>query len=116
MMNRPAVIAACVLVCLLIAGCGQLKSSNNSGVLSKTHEQAAPAEAPAPHVCVLDPAAQAPSIADVPKTSPATSPVAEVPETVFDFGKMTGDNEFVHKFSVRNVGRSVLNIKKVVPG
>jgi hypothetical protein len=39
----------------------------------------------------------------------------EVPVTSHDFGKLGEEGEAVHEFSVRNVGKAVLNIKKVLP-
>lgn len=42
-------------------------------------------------------------------------PFVEVPETDFDFGKVTEDRLLIHDFKVRNVGKSVLRIKKVLP-
>jgi hypothetical protein len=46
----------------------------------------------------------------------AGAPVAEVPETVFDFGEVREGNEYVHAFKIRNIGTAVLEIKKVLPG
>ncbi len=119
MIKRFAGTVVCVLACLLSTSCSQFDSSTCfGGVLSKAHENSNPSESlSTPQVCILDPAAYAADVADAPRPSTAASPVAEVPETIFDFGKLTTDSsEFVHKFSVKNVGKSVLNIKKVVPG
>ena len=43
-------------------------------------------------------------------------PAVDVPETDFDFGKVSEDKLLIHDFRVRNVGKSVLRIKKVLPG
>jgi hypothetical protein len=42
-------------------------------------------------------------------------PAVEVPETDFDFGKVGEDKLLIHDFRVRNVGNSVLKIKKILP-
>jgi hypothetical protein len=42
-------------------------------------------------------------------------PAADVPETDFDFGKVSEGKLLVHDFRVRNLGKSVLRIKKVLP-
>jgi hypothetical protein len=42
------------------------------------------------------------------------TPVAEVPETEFDFGVLTDDGEYVHDFKVFNKGNGPLEIKKVL--
>jgi hypothetical protein len=41
---------------------------------------------------------------------------AEVAESLFDFGKMKEDGEYIHDFKVKNKGAGVLQIKKVLPG
>ncbi|MEN6441863.1 MAG: hypothetical protein ABFD97_25150 [Syntrophobacter sp.] len=117
-MKRLAVIVACVFACLLWADRAHLKSSEYSrGFLAKTHDKTNPVEAPpAAQVCVLDPTLHVPEPDEASKVSTDAPPAAVVPETVFDFGKLTEDLEFVHRFSVKNTGKSVLNIKKVVPG
>ena len=66
-------------------------------------------------VCILDPAAYAQQVAD-PAVPSEQAPVAELAETTYDFGKIAEGRELVHQFSVRNTGKSVLNIKKVLPG
>jgi len=118
MIKRFAGAVVCVLACLLSTSCSEFDSSTCfGGVLSKAHEKSSLSESlSTPQVCILDPAAHAADVADAPKPSTEASPVAEVPETTFDFGKLTDNSEFVHRFSVKNVGKSVLNIKKVVPG
>ncbi len=45
----------------------------------------------------------------------ADGPVLDVSETDFDFGKVSEDKLLFHDFKVRNVGKSVLRIKKVIP-
>jgi hypothetical protein len=122
-MGRSSKGLVCLLVCLFLAGCSQaVKSVNrildpNSSEQVQTVRQEGAGE-PAQGVCLLDPAAMirqeaAPSSASC---SPEKGPAVEVPETSHDFGKVTADGEVVHKFSVRNVGKVVLNIKKVLPG
>jgi len=46
----------------------------------------------------------------------AAAPAVEVPETVFDFGKVSWGNDYVHAFKVRNTGTGVLEIRKIMPG
>ena len=43
-------------------------------------------------------------------------PDIEILEATFDFGDNVEGNEVVHDFRVKNVGREVLEIKKVTPG
>ena len=44
------------------------------------------------------------------------TPVAELAETGFDFGAVSGDSNLTHDFKVKNTGDGVLVIKKVLPG
>jgi hypothetical protein len=42
-------------------------------------------------------------------------PAVEVELTDFDFGKVSEDKLLIHDFKLKNVGKSVLKIKKVLP-
>ena len=42
-------------------------------------------------------------------------PAVEIPETVFDFGRVGAGPEYLHAFKIRNTGTGVLEIRKVVP-
>ena len=46
----------------------------------------------------------------------AASPTVELSETVFDFGRVSEGNDYVHAFKVRNTGTGVLEIRKIIPG
>lgn len=67
-------------------------------------------------VCMLDPVAYTAELQGQPVPASDKAPTVEVPESTHDFGKFKEDGELVHKFNVRNTGKSVLNIKKVLPG
>lgn len=108
----------------LLSGCAHGQSSVHDtfqSFLSFMHIKSRPAEKPPepqpqPQVCVLDPLAYTKDITADIAAANDKAPVAEVPETTFDFGKITDGTEVVHKFSVKNTGKTVLNIKKVLPG
>jgi len=48
-----------------------------------------------------------------PKTG---TPRIEIPETFFDFGELKDGYDYVHAFTVRNLGTGVLEIEDVLPG
>ena len=118
-MKRVCLGLICMLVLGLLcgfAGFGEFSSRFFHIVLSGVHLVAPPAEHSKPtECCILDPVAYAHQVAE-PVTETDTPPIAELSETAYDFGELRGGEEFVHRFSVRNAGKSVLNIKKVVPG
>jgi len=118
-MKRLCLGLGCILSLGLLsgfAGFGEFSSRFSHIVLSGVHLVASPAEhAKSPEGCILDPVAYAQQAAD-PVTETANPPIAELSETTYDFGELGGGEEFVHRFSVRNAGKSILNIKKVVPG
>ena len=98
------------------AGSGDSSSRFFRSVMSGFHMTDPTAEdSEEKNACILDPAAYAQQAAG-PAVASEQAPVAELPETSYDFGKITGGRELVHQFSVRNTGKSVLNIKKVLPG
>ncbi len=107
------------LVCGLCGCAGFKDSSNRSGqelALQQSETKAQALIPEAPQICLLDPASCIPQT-----TSPVTPPekvvpIVQVPETSFDFGTMSGDSVFVHKFQIKNVGTSELIIKKIIPG
>lgn len=43
-------------------------------------------------------------------------PRVEVPETLFDFGEIRDGDDYVHAFTIWNLGTGVLEIKKILPG
>ena len=51
-----------------------------------------------------------------PTTASSGVPAAEIPVTFHDFGKLTEDGDYVHAFKVKNTGKGVLELKKVLPG
>jgi len=44
------------------------------------------------------------------------TPRIEIPETFFDFGDVKDGDDYVHPFTVRNLGTGVLEIEDVLPG
>ena len=44
------------------------------------------------------------------------TPTAEVSETVFDFGVVSEGKDYLHDFKIRNTGKGVLVIRKILPG
>jgi len=48
--------------------------------------------------------------------SPNEMPRVEIPETFFDFGEVRDGDDYVHAFTIWNLGTGVLEIKKVLPG
>ncbi|MCE5334819.1 MAG: DUF1573 domain-containing protein [Desulfobacteraceae bacterium] len=113
-MKRLGVAAWMVL--FFVAGCAHQGSSGSffQRFLAFCHI-ASPQKAKTAEVCLLDPASYIPE----PSAAPASQdkpPVAEVPVTSHDFGNLSESDDYIHKFRVRNTGKSILNIKKVVPG
>jgi len=43
------------------------------------------------------------------------TPRIEIPETFFDFGELKDGYDYVHSFTVRNLGKGVLQIEEVLP-
>ncbi len=113
MNKRLGVIAIGLITCFLMVGCahrGNLfsKISGKAGGSQSDHQAM---------VCLLDPTLDA-AVTAGPVAVPGDgrSPAVEIPETSFDFGQVSGERELVHTFNVKNVGTSVLSIKKVLPG
>ncbi len=110
----------CVLLLYPLSGCTTFTSGPNcfvqkSSAVSHPETKAPDQESSTTGVCLLDPVAAIPETAP---PAPATdeAPVVQLAETAYDFGTMNENNEFVHKFSIKNVGTSQLKIKKIVPG
>lgn len=129
-MRRSGGGLLCALAVLLLTGCAHTSGLTDffQGTLSFLHigkspdiEKASAIEkSPAVDhqagVCMLDPVAYTAELHDQPAPASDKAPTAEISETTHDFGKFKEDGELVHKFNVRNTGKSVLNIKKVLPG
>ncbi|MFZ2446260.1 MAG: DUF1573 domain-containing protein [Syntrophobacteraceae bacterium] len=119
-MKRLVVITACVLACFLVAGCAHVSDSSSKyldNFLAQLKLGKPPAQNPEkPQICILDPVAYASETADKPVAAAGGSPAVVVPETSHDFGRICEGKDFTHRFSIKNTGESVLNIKKVVPG
>jgi len=122
-MKRVVLGVACLLACNLSTGCAHTGNSSSNyftKFLTFIHLRSEPIETKSQEnhqVCILDPTLLAEKEAPVQAEKASEKPpVAEVPETSYDFGKITEERDFVHQFSVRNTGKSVLTIKKVVPG
>lgn len=102
-MRKLGAIAACGLFLTGLAGCSYVKYLPWIGK---------------PQSCDLDkyrvPAVSTRSEAELAEIR-GTGPALEVPETEFDFGKVSEDKLLIHDFKVKNVGQSVLKIKKVAP-
>lgn len=43
-------------------------------------------------------------------------PVLVAPVTSHDFGQLNDETDYVHDFKIKNAGKAVLEIKKVLPG
>ena len=52
---------------------------------------------------------------EIAAAQPTGPPAVELPETVFDFGRVGAGPEYVHAFKIRNTGTGILEIKKVSP-
>jgi hypothetical protein len=116
-MRRPGVGFSCALVVLFLTGCSHLPGVSDvvrNGLSSNA--QKTPAEDTKAQVCILDPAAYTAEAPAQPVPESDCAPAVELPETTYDFGKLAESGELVHKFNVKNVGKCVLNIKKVLPG
>jgi hypothetical protein len=118
-MKRLCLGLICILALGLLcsfAGSGDFSNRFSHTLLSGLHVVAPPDEhAKSSEFCILDPVAYAKEAAD-PVTETDKPPIAELSETTYDFGELSVEKDFVHSFSVRNTGKSDLNIKKVVPG
>lgn len=68
-----------------------------------------------PQVCLLDPSSMIPEQSS-PQAQSKESPSVEVAELAHDFGPVREDGDYVHHFKIKNVGKAVLSIKKVIPG
>jgi hypothetical protein len=114
-MKRLGAGIFCTLTLFFLTGCAHTSGATDSfrSTLAFLHLGKAPAEK---HVCMLDPTSYMTETPDQSAAASDRAPVVEVPETTYDFGKFTEDKELVHKFDIKNVGKSVLTIKKVLPG
>ena len=113
-------VCACLLVCLFLAGCSQAaKLTSYVPYLNSPDRDLADSKSQSAgkaQVCVLDAATTYVQPVAAPSATPSDkAPAVEIPETSHDFGKLGEEGEAVHEFSVRNVGKAVLNIKKVLP-
>jgi hypothetical protein len=118
-MKRLGIGIFCLFALYLLSGCASLRESSAhlyENLFLGLHHKTSQPESKGPEVCLLDPVASTAPETPAPAISSAKDPIAELPEMVHDFGKVSEEGELVHKFSVKNVGKSVLNIKKVVPG
>ena len=62
-------------------------------------------------------AAQETARQEVAPADPKTgTPRIEIPETFFDFGELKDGYDYVHAFTVRNLGTGVLEIEDILPG
>ena len=50
------------------------------------------------------------------QTPQANAPSVQLAETMFDFGQLKEDGDYLHVFKVKNAGAATLQIKKVLPG
>lgn len=120
-MKRLGIALVCLAAMVIVSGCSILRDTG-ANLVRKQHSlfnSGKISEEPASsvQVCLLDPVASADEEAKL--TLPEHTgrpPVAEVPVDTHDFGQMSEERDFIHRFSVRNAGSSTLNIKKVVPG
>ena len=109
---------AYLVVCILMAGCSQTAklAGHPIDMMRPASGQGDAGSGQAGSVCLLDLSAVVQQEAVSSQGAPSSkAPAVEVPETSYDFGRLSSENESVHEFSVRNVGEAVLNIKKVIP-
>lgn len=50
------------------------------------------------------------------QTPQPNAPSVQLAETMFDFGQLKEDGDYLHVFKVKNAGTAALQIKKVLPG
>jgi hypothetical protein len=103
----------------MLCGCAAFKDSFSrfGQQPAQKAETKAPASIPeTAQVCSLDTVACVPQSTSPVAAPDKAAPVVQVPETSYDFGIMSEDKDFVHKFRIKNVGASELKIKKVLPG
>lgn len=113
-----------ILISLFLGGCAH--TSSNAGfpvnvynkVLVLLHIQSEPPEKGevAVGVCLLDPASSIPHQTAAAAVDPSKAPAVQIAESSHDFGLISEDGDFVHRFKIKNVGNGVLKIKKVSPG
>lgn len=130
-MQRFFTVLLCFSVLLILGGCAtsdggssRLGQEPAAQVETKaetplTGATSTPATASIPgtaQTCPVGSVACPPGTTTAAATPQRTGPVAEVPEKVFDFGRMTEDRDYSHAFIIKNVGTSELAIKKVLPG
>ncbi len=119
-MQRFFTVMLCVLFLYPLSGCTTFTDASNrfvqeSHAILHPEATASAPDSPIAGVCLLDPAAAIPeTVSPAPATDGA--PIVQLAETAYDFGTMNENNEFVHKFSIKNVGASQLKIKKIIPG
>jgi hypothetical protein len=118
-MKQKIQIVLYIMALIFLPGCSFLKS-NSQGALSSINS-ALPwgaAGGESSKVCLLEPTGvlQEADAASRVAVDPEKAPSIEIPEISFNFGSVSGGKDFVHKFSVKNVGKSVLSIKKILPG
>lgn len=120
--NRYFRALVCILFLISVTGCAHIASYSGDAyrkVMVFLHLQKAPSQDPGAgqNVCLLDPAASIPHEQPPPEVAdPDKAPVVQLTETSFDFGEVKEGRDLVHRFNVRNVGKGVLQIKKVLPG
>lgn len=97
----------CFLVLYILCGCAGFKDASSLSGQQSVQKTETRESTPEP---TLQTDTSSPARAEKPV------PVVQVPEPSFDFGKMSDDKVFVHKFLLKNVGTSELVIKKILPG
>ena len=110
----------CFAVLCLLSGCTIFQAVSNrfaqkSRAILHPETKAPTQKCPTSQICLMDPFARGQKTSS---SAPATgkASIMELPETTLDFGTMDEDKEYVHKFAIKNAGRSQLKIKKVIPG
>ncbi|MGO9312501.1 MAG: hypothetical protein ACLQBD_26515 [Syntrophobacteraceae bacterium] len=111
----------CFLVLYPLSGCTTFTGVSNrlaqeSRAVLHLETKATDQDSPTAGVCLLDPAASIPETVSPAPAATDNAPIVQLAETAYDFGTMNENKEFVHKFSIRNVGTSQLKIKKIIPG
>ncbi len=118
-MKRFGIALVCLVAMFISTGCSLFRDTGANYVEKQDslpgREKISEEPASSVQVCLLDPLSAATEVSGHTENT-GSPPVAEVPVDTHDFGQMSEERDFVHRFSVRNAGSSILNIKKVVPG
>lgn len=69
--------------------------------------------------CSLASVACVPATAGISHATPSMekhAPIVQIPQKFYNFGTLTENKDYVHKFLIKNAGTSTLKIEKIIPG